>query len=169
MLCTHVVWIGQGKAHSVFSTPGPNRLCSVLPSVIPRTYPLPGMSYGAVVSTLVSGMFGISYYLWSYSDTTKYHKYQMRGAWERRKHKWCSFDKNKYPYSFTERKIFFAEIIREIVFFLLSIFSFNNESQRRQPYRERLLEGFIVIDPVTQSAIGGTSVRQWAMSAYYWC
>lgn len=44
--------------------------------------------------------------------------------------------------------------------FLLSIFSFNNESQRRQPYRERLLEGFIVIDPVTQSAIGGTSVRQ---------
>lgn len=55
-----------------------------------------------------------------------------------------------------------SEIIREILksFFFLSIFSFNNESQRRQPYGERLLEGFIVIDPVTQSAIGGTSVRQ---------
>lgn len=60
-------------------------------------------------------------------------------------------------------KKIFAEIIREIpksYFFLLSIFSFNNESQKRQPYRERLLEGFIVIDPVTQSVIGGTSIRQ---------
>lgn len=133
MPCTHVVWIGEGKARSIFSIPRPCRLYSVLPGVIPRTDPLSGMSYGAVISTLVSVMFGISYYLWLYSDTTKYHKYQMRGAWERSKYKWCSFDKNKYPYSFTGWKKFLLKLLEKSQsrIFLLSIFSFNNESQRR--------------------------------------
>lgn len=62
------------------------------------------------------------------------------------------------------RRNFLAEMVREIQksylkkSFYIRYLVLTMNHKVRQSYRERLLKGFLVMDPVTETAIGGTSV-----------